>query len=68
MNFAAASLWQLIRDDQLAQRGAWVALGVVWLAAAWAEVRILLLLPAVAAVVWILRKRRGEVADDTDLL
>jgi hypothetical protein len=67
MNTAAASLWQLVRDDYLVRRGAWVALGIVWLSAAWAELRILLLLPAVAAVVWVLMKRRGEL-DDDDLL
>jgi hypothetical protein len=68
MNEAAASLWQLVQDDYLVRRGAWIALGVVWLAAAWAELRILLLLPAVAGVVWILMKRRGDLPDDTDLL
>jgi hypothetical protein len=68
MNEAAASLWQLVRDDYLVRRGAWIALGVVWLAAAWADLRILVLLPAVAGVVWVLMKRRGELPDDTDLL
>jgi hypothetical protein len=68
MESAAASLWQLVRDDYLVRRGAWVALGVVWLSAAWAELRILLLLPAVAGIVWVLRQRRGELDDDTDLL
>jgi hypothetical protein len=68
MNTAAASLWQLVRDDYLVRRGAWVALGIVWLSAAWAELRILLLLPAVAGAVWVLMKRRGELDDDTDLL
>ncbi|MDQ3777376.1 MAG: hypothetical protein M3310_00685 [Actinomycetota bacterium] len=68
MNFAAASLWQLVRDDYLARRGAWVSVGILWLAAAWAELRMLLFLPAVAGVVWILRKRRGELEEDPDLL
>jgi hypothetical protein len=68
MNESAASLWQLVRDDYLVRRGAWIALGVVWLAAAWADLRILLLLPAVAGGVWILMKRRGDLPDDTDLL
>jgi hypothetical protein len=68
MNTAAASLWQLVRDDYLVRRGAWVALGIFWLAAAWAELRVLLLLPAVAGVVWLLRHRRGELDDDIDLL
>ena len=68
MNQAPTSLWQLVRDDHLARRGAWVSLGIVWLAAAWADLRILVVLPAVAGVVWILMKRRGELPDDTDLL
>jgi hypothetical protein len=68
MNTAAASLWQTVRDDYLARRGAWIALAIVWLAAAWADLRILLFIPAVAGVVWILMRRRGELEDDTDLL
>ena len=68
MNSSAASLWQLVRDDYLVRRGAWIALGIVWLTAAWADLRVLLLLPAVAGVVWVLMKRRGELEDDTDLL
>jgi hypothetical protein len=65
---AAASLWQLVRDDSLVRRGAWVALGIVWLAAAWADLRVLVFIPAVAGVVWLLMQRRGELDDDTDLL
>lgn len=68
MNHSAASLWQLVRDDYLVRRGAWIALGIVWLTAAWADLRILVFLPAVAGVVWVLMKRRGELPDDTDLL
>lgn len=68
MNTLAASLWQLVRDDYLVRRGAWVALGIVWLAAAWAELRLLLFLPAVAGVTWLLMKRRGVLDDDVDLL
>jgi hypothetical protein len=68
MNHTAASLWQLVRDDYLVRRGAWIALGIVWLTAAWADLRILVFLPAVAGVVWFLMKRRGELEDDTDLL
>ena len=68
MNEAAASLWQLIRDDYLVRRGAWASLGIVWLAAAWADLRILLFVPVVAGTVWVLMRRRGELPDDTDLL
>ncbi|HEU6445703.1 MAG TPA: hypothetical protein VFL61_11655 [Gaiellaceae bacterium] len=68
MNETAASLWQLVRDDYLVRRGAWIALGIVWLAAAWADLRMLVFIPAVGGVVWILMRRRGELVDDTDLL
>ncbi|HEX2293034.1 MAG TPA: hypothetical protein VHH55_06955 [Gaiellaceae bacterium] len=68
MTDTAASLWQLVRDDYLVRRGAWAALGIVWLAAAWADLRLLLFIPAVGGVVWILVRRRGELPDDLDLL
>ncbi len=45
-----------------------MCVGVVWLTAAWADVKILMLLPMVAAAVYVLRERRGELEDDTDLL
>jgi len=67
MNTGAASLWQLVRDDYLVRRGAWIALGIVWLAAAWADLRMLMFIPAVAGVTWILMRRRGELPDETDL-
>jgi hypothetical protein len=68
MNETAASLWQLVRDDQLVRRGAYVCGAVVWFAAAWADLKLLLLLPMVAAAVYVLRARRGDLDDDTDLL
>ena len=68
MTAAGASLWQLLRDDALVRRGAYASLAILWFAAAWAEGRVLLFLPAVAVVVLILRRRRGDVEDDTDLL
>jgi hypothetical protein len=68
MNETAASLWQLVRDDYLVRRGAWITLGIVWLTAAWADLRMLVFIPAVGGVVWILMRRRGELVDDTDLL
>jgi hypothetical protein len=67
MNATAASLWQLVRDDQLVRRGAYVCVGVVWLAAAWADIKLLLMLPMVAGAVYVLYRRRGELEDDTDL-
>ena len=68
MNETAASLWQLVRDDELVRRGAYVCIGVVWLAAAWADLKILVMLPLIAVAVYVLRERRGEIDDDTDLL
>ena len=68
MNGTPASLWQLVRDDYLVRRGAWISLGIVWLAAAWADLRMLVFIPAVAGTVWVLMRRRGELPDDTDLL
>jgi hypothetical protein len=68
MNETAASLWQLVRDDELVRRGAYVCGGVVWLTAAWADLKLLLLLPMIAGAVYVLRERRGEPEDDTDLL
>jgi hypothetical protein len=69
MSETAASLWQLVRDDELVRRGAYICIGVLWLAAAWADLKVLVLLPLVAAGVYGLYRRRGEVVDDdTDLL
>jgi hypothetical protein len=67
MNATAASLWQLVRDDQLVRRGAYVCVGVVWLAAAWADLKILLLIPMVGGATYVLYRRRGEVDDTSDL-
>jgi hypothetical protein len=68
MTETAASLWQLVRDDQLVRRGAYVCVAVVWLTAAWADLKLLLLIPMIAASVYVLYHRRGAVEDDTDLL
>jgi hypothetical protein len=68
MSETAASLWQLVRDDSLVRRGAWISLAIVWLAAAWADLRMLIFIPAVAGTVWLLMRRRGELPDDMDLL
>jgi hypothetical protein len=67
MNPTAASLWQLVRDDQLVRRSAYVCVGVVWLAAAWADLKILLLIPMVGGATYVLYRRRGEVDDTSDL-
>jgi hypothetical protein len=63
-----ASLWQLVRDDQLVRRGAYVCVGVVWLAAAWADLKLLLMIPMVAGGIYVLYRRKPVVEDDTDLL
>jgi hypothetical protein len=68
MTATAASLWQLVRDDQLVRRGAYASVTVVWFAAAWADLRILLLIPMISAGVYVLYRRRGEIEDDLDLL
>jgi hypothetical protein len=67
MTATAASLWQLVRDDQLVRRGAYVCVGVVWFAAAWADLRILLLIPMIGGATYVLYRRRGEIEDDSDL-
>ena len=64
MTETAASLWQLVRDDSLVRRGARISLAIVWLAAAWADLRMLIFIPAVAGTVWVLVRRRGELPDD----
>jgi hypothetical protein len=68
MSATTASLWQLVRDDQLVRRGAYVCVGVVWLAAAWADLKILLLIPMIGGATYVLYRRRGEIEDDSDLL
>ena len=67
MNETAASLWQLVRDDQLVRRAGYVSVAVVWLAAAWADLKLLLLLPMIAAATYILHHRRGTVEDSSEL-
>jgi hypothetical protein len=68
MNETTASLWQLVRDDELVRRAGYVCVAVVWLAAAWADLKPLLLLPMIAAATYVLHHRRGDVEDSTDLL
>lgn len=68
MSATAASLWQLVRDDQLVRRGAYVCIAVVWLAAAWADLKLLLMIPMVAGGIYVLYRRRPVLEDDIDLL
>src|ERR671927_419152 len=58
MNETAASLWQLVQDDRLVRRGAYACGAVVWFAAAWADLKILLMVPLIAGAVYVLRLRR----------
>jgi hypothetical protein len=67
MSETATSLWQLVRDDQLVRRGAYICVGVIWFTAAWADLKLLLMIPLVAATVYVLYQRRPVVEDDTDL-
>ena len=67
MSEIAASLWQFVRDDQLVRRGAYVCIAVIWLAAAWADLKVLLMIPMVAVAVFVLYHRRPAVQDDSDL-
>ncbi|HEV8603139.1 MAG TPA: hypothetical protein VGQ68_07035 [Gaiellaceae bacterium] len=70
----AASLWQLVEQDRLARWAAYASVVAVWFAIAWADVRILLVIPLIAAMIWWLRRqreRRGwfeQREDDLDLL
>jgi hypothetical protein len=68
MTATAASLWQLVRDDQLVRRGAYACIPVVWFAAAWADLKLLLLIPLIGGATYVLYRRRGEIEDDSDLL
>lgn len=68
MNETAASVWQLVRDDQLVRRGAYACVAVVWFTAAWADLKFLLLLPMIGALVYVLYSRRPVTDDDTDWL
>jgi hypothetical protein len=68
MTATTASLWQLVRDDQLVRRGAYACVAVVWFAAAWADLKILLLIPMIGTAIYVLYRRRGEIEDDSDLL
>jgi hypothetical protein len=40
----------------------------VWLAAAWADLKILMLIPMIGGATYVLYRRRGEIEDDSDLL
>ena len=71
MNFAV-SLWQLVQQDKLVRWGAYASAGIVWFALAWADMRLLLVLPLLMLGVWFARRWRGEPLpnedDDLDLL
>jgi hypothetical protein len=70
----AVSLWHLVQQDRLVRWGTYATAVLCWFALAWAEVRLLLVLPLITAGVWWLRNqrdRRGWLEDpeeDLDLL
>ena len=70
----AVSLWRLIQEDRLFRWATYASVVVVWFTLAWADVRLLLGFPLIAAVHWWLRRqrqRRGWFAEreiDIDLL
>jgi hypothetical protein len=70
----AVSLWRLIHEDRLVRWAACAFVVVTWFALAWADVRLLVGLPLIAALLWWLRRqreRRGWFAEreiDIDLL
>lgn len=65
-----ASVWGWATRDPTARWGAGAAVVVLWTAVAWADVKILLGLPLVAAVLAVLYHRRRELTasaeDDVD--
>jgi hypothetical protein len=70
----AVSLWHLVQQDRLVRWGTYATAALCWFALAWAEPRLLLALPLIAAGVWWLRRQRerhgwlAEQEDDIDLL
>jgi hypothetical protein len=70
----AASLWHLVQHDRLVRWGFYAAAALSWFAIAWAEVKLLVVFPLIAASVWWLRRqreRRGWLEErevDVDLL
>ena len=70
----AVALWRLLHEDRLVRWATYASIVLVWFALAWAEVRVLVGLPLIAAALWWLRRqreRRGWLAEpefDIDLL
>jgi hypothetical protein len=70
----AVSLWQLVQQDRLVRWGTYATAALCWFALAWADPRLLLLVPMIMAAVWWLRRQRerygwlAEQEDDVDLL
>jgi hypothetical protein len=70
----AASLWHLVQTDRLVRWGTYATAALCWFAIAWAEVKLLVAFPLIAAGVWWLRRqreRRGWLEErevDLDLL
>ena len=70
----AVSLWQLVQQDRLVRWATYASAVILWFAIAWADVRILVLVALIGALLWWLRRQRErygwleEPADDVDLL
>ena len=69
----AVSLWQLVQQDRLVRWATYASAVILWFAIAWADVRILVLVGLIGAVLWWLRRQRErygwleERPDDVDL-
>jgi len=69
----AVSLWQLVQQDRLVRWATYASAVILWFAIAWADVRILVLVGLIGAVLWWLRRQRErygwleERPDDIDL-
>ena len=69
----AVSLWHLVQRDRLVRWATYASAVILWFAIAWADVRILVLVGLIGAVLWWLRRQRErygwleERPDDVDL-
>ncbi len=60
----AAALWQFVRNDPV---GRWVGIAwavTAWFALTWMSLTVAMLLPCLAALAFVLQRRRGEIVDD----
>jgi len=62
----ATTLWGWASRDPVARWGAGAGVIVLWTSVAWADIRILLALPIVAAVLFVLYHRRATGVTQRD--